>query len=66
MEPTTVAAVDMSGYITALTESITVSEVIAVLASVVGVGMAFFLGWLGVRKATKTFTTAVSTGRISI
>lgn len=66
MEPTTLAAVDLSGYVTALTSSISVSEVIAVLASVVGVGMAFFLGWLGVRKATRTFTTAVSTGEIVI
>lgn len=59
-------AIDMTGYITALTSSIEVSDVIGVLASVVGVGMTFFLGWLGVRKATRTFTTAVSTGEISI
>ena len=58
--------VDMSGYISALTSSIEVGDVIGVLASVVGVGMAFFLGWLGVRKATRTFTTAVSTGKIKI
>lgn len=59
-------AIDFSGYITALTGSITVAQVLAVLASVVGVGMVFFLMWLGVRKATRGFTTAVSTGRIRI
>lgn len=64
MEGTT--NIDFSGYITALTSSITVEQVLTVLASVVGVGMIFFLMWLGVRKATKGFTTAVSTGRIRI
>jgi hypothetical protein len=61
-----VASIDFSGYVTALTSSITVAQVLTVLASVVGVGMAFFLMWLGVRKATRGFTTAVSTGRIRI
>lgn len=61
-----VSNIDFTGYITALTGTITVSQVLAVLSSVVGVGMAFFLMWLGVRKATRSFTTAVSTGRIRI
>ena len=64
MEGTT--AIDFTGYIDALTASISVAQVLTVLASVVGVGMAFFLMWLGVRKATRGFTTAVSTGRIRI
>ena len=59
-------AVDMTAYIDALTGAITISDIITVLASVVGVGMTFFLGWLGVRKATRTFTTAVSKGNIKI
>lgn len=59
-------AIDFSGYISALTSSITVAQVLTVLAAVVGVGMTFFLMWLGVRKATRGFTTAVSTGRIRI
>lgn len=59
-------AVDFSSYISALTGTITTGQVLTVLASVVGVGMAFFLMWLGVRKATKGFTSAVSTGRIRI
>lgn len=63
---TTASTIDFSGYITALTGSITVAQVLTVLSSVVGVGMIFFLMWLGVRKATRGFTTAVSTGRIRI
>ena len=66
MEGGAQSAIDFSGYITALTSSITVAQVLTVLASVVGVGMVFFLMWLGVRKATRGFTTAVSTGRIRI
>ena len=60
------SSIDFSGYITALTGTITVTQVLAVLSSVVGVGMIFFLMWLCVRKATRGFTTAVSTGRIRI
>lgn len=58
--------VDFSSYITALTGTITPAQVLTVLASVVGVGMVFFLMWLGVKKATRSFTTAIATGRIRI
>lgn len=58
--------IDFSAYIEALTSTITPAQVLTVLASVVGVGMVFFLMWLGVRKATRGFTTAVATGRIRI
>lgn len=64
MEGTT--TIDFSSFITALTGSITVSQVLAVLASVVGVGMIFFLMWLGVRKAVRSFTSAVASGRIRL
>lgn len=59
-------AIDFTSYITALTSTITPAQVLTVLGSVVGVGMIFFLMWLGVRKATRGFTTAVATGRIRI
>lgn len=58
--------IDFSTYLTALTGSITTAQVLTVLASVVGCGMAFFLMWLGVRKATRAFTSAVANGRIHI
>lgn len=63
---TTAASIDFSSFLSALTSSITPAQVLTVLAAVIGVGMAFFLMWLGVRKATKAFTSAVSTGRIRI
>lgn len=58
--------VDFSAFITALTGTITPAQVLAVLAAVIGVGMAFFLMWLGVRKATTAFTSAVSRGKLKI
>lgn len=61
-----VASVDFTDFISALTGSITVTQVLAVLGSVVGVGMGFFLMWLGVRKATRGFTSAVASGRIKM
>ena len=62
----TTASVDLSSFVTALTSSITPAQIIAILASVVGVGMAFFLMWLGVRKAVVAFTSAVSRGKLRI
>lgn len=58
--------IDFSAFLSALTGSITPAQVLTVLAAVVGVGMAFFLMWLGVRKATRAFTSAVATGKIRI
>lgn len=58
--------VDLSSFITALTGSIKPTDIITVLASVVGVGMAFFLMWLGIRKAIGAFTSAVRSGKIRL
>ncbi len=58
--------IDFTAFITALTGSITVTQVLTVLASIVGVGMSFFLMWLGVRRAVRAFTSAVASGRIRI
>ena len=60
------AAIDFTEFIAALTGSITTTQVLTVLASVVGVGMGFFLMWLGVRKAVNAFTSAVASGRIRL
>ena len=59
-------ALDFKPLLDALTKSITPAQLIGVLASVVGVGMLFFLTWLGVRKAIKAFTSAVGKGKISL
>lgn len=58
--------VDLSSFITQLTASITPAQIITVLGSVVGVGMAFFLMWLGIRKAIGAFSSAVKSGKIRL
>lgn len=55
---------DLSSFITALTGSITVTQVLTILGSVIGIGMTFVLMWFGVRKATSIFMTAFKKGRI--
>lgn len=57
---------DFSVLLDALTKSITPVQVLAVLAAVIGVGMTFFLMWLGVRKAVMAFTTAVAKGKLKL
>ena len=66
MEETASSTLDFSAFIAALKGSITPAQVLTVLAAVIGVGMTFFLMWLGVRKATRAFTSAVATGKIRI
>lgn len=59
-------AIDFTGLITALTGSITPAQVLAILASCVGVGMTFFLMWLGVRKIVGSFTSALRNGKLRV
>lgn len=61
-----VSSIDFSAFKTALVGTITPAQVLTVLASVVGVGMTFFLMWLGVKKLVRGFTSAVQNGRIRI
>lgn len=49
----------------ALVASITPSQLITILAAIVGVGMTFVLMWFGARKLKQIFTTAVTKGKIS-
>lgn len=50
---------------TALTSSITPAQIVALLASIIGVGMTFVLMWFGVRKLISIFRKAVTKGKIS-
>lgn len=51
---------------TALTSSITPTQIVGVLAGMIGVGMAFVLMWFGVRKLISIFKKAVTKGKISV
>lgn len=64
MEGATNVATVIEPLKTALVASITPSQLITILASIVGVGMTFVLMWFGARKLKQIFTTAVSKGKI--
>lgn len=49
----------------AITASITPTQLITILASIVGIGMAFVLMWFGARKIKQIFVSAVTKGKIS-
>lgn len=51
---------------TVLTSSITPTQIVAVLAGMIGVGMTFVLMWFGVRKLISIFKKAVTKGKISV
>lgn len=67
MENTVTDMVDIiEPLTTAVTNSITPAQIIAILAGVVGVGMTFVLMWFGVRKLVSIFRKAVTKGKISV
>lgn len=61
-----VSSTDWASVITALTNQISVSTVVGVLATVAGacVGLAFM--WWGVRKATRALMSAFKKGKVSL
>lgn len=60
------AQIDFTPLITSLTSAVTPDQVLAIIASVCGVGFTFFLMWFGVRKLTRTFVTSLTTGKVKI
>ena len=61
-----VATPDFSGLITALQAAITPAQLLAILATVIGVGMTFVLMWFGVRKIIRIFTSALQRGKLRV
>jgi len=63
---TIVTSADWSSVITALTNQISVSTVVGVLATIAAacVGLAFM--WWGVRKATRALMSAFKKGKVSV
>lgn len=51
---------------TALVASITPTQIVTILAAMIGVGMSFVLMWFGVRKLISIFRKAVTRGKISV
>lgn len=66
LSETATHTVDFSSFITALTGTITPADILAILASCVGIGIVFVLMWMGVRKIIGAFSAAVMKGRLKI
>lgn len=63
---TVITAADWASVISAATAQISVSTVVAVLATLVAAGISLVFMWWGVRKAMASLMKAFRSGRISI
>ena len=61
-----ITASDWSSVMSALTGQISVSSVVAVLATLVTAGIGLVFMWWGVRKATRSLMAAFRKGRMSL
>ena len=57
---------DFTSILTAISEQISVSTVVAVLASAVGISIGLVFMWWGARKATRMLMAAFRKGRLSV
>ena len=57
---------DFTQFISTLQAAITPAQLLTVLGSVVGVGIGFVLMWFGVRRISKSFTSAVMRGKLRV
>lgn len=57
------AGVDLSAVTTALTNAVSVSDVVSVIATGIGVAVPFVLTWFAIRYIYRKFTSALKGGR---
>ena len=60
------AGVDLSPVTTALTNAVSVGDIITLLASILTFGLPFVFMWFGIRKVIRIFRSAVMGGHISV
>lgn len=63
---TTIGYSDFSSIITAVTTQVNVANIVAVLASVVGIAIGLVFMWWGIRKATGIIMKAAKRGKLSM
>lgn len=61
---TTPAPIDLAPIQTAITGSISVAQIVSVIAAVIAGSMAFVLIWFGARKLTKSILSAFKSGKL--
>lgn len=65
-EASNVTPTDWAPIITAMTGQISVSTVVAVIASAIGAGIGLLFMWWGGRKAVRTLMSAFRKGKVSM
>lgn len=65
MDTGIITATDWASVISAMTNQVSVSTVVGVLATLVTAGIGLVFMWWGVRKATASLMKAFRSGRIS-
>lgn len=65
-EASNVTPTDWAPIITAMTGQISVSTVVAVIASAIGAGIGLVFMWWGGRKAVRTLMSAFRKGKVSM
>ena len=62
---TTVTLSDFQSVLDALTAQFSVTTIVAVLAGVLAIGVAFVFMWWGVRKGLRMLMSAIRKGKVS-
>lgn len=65
-EGASVTADTIMSILTAVTSSMSIEAIVALLAGIIGVAMAFVFLWWGVRKGFRAIMGAVTRGRLKI
>lgn len=63
---TQVTSSTIMDILTAITSTFSVAQIVAMIAGILGVSMAFVFLWWGVRKGAKVVIKAVKSGKFSI
>lgn len=66
MEGAAVTTATIMDILTAITEVFSITQIVAMIAGILGVSMAFVFLWWGVRKGARVVIKAVQRGKFSI
>lgn len=66
MEQTAVTAETIMSILTAITGTFSVTQIVAMIAGILGVSITFVFLWWGVRKGGKSVMAAVKSGKFRI
>lgn len=61
-----VTSTTIMSILTAITETFSVAQIVAMIAGILGVSITFVFLWWGVRKGAKVVIKAVKSGKFSI